>query len=54
MFKYHRIGKFINNIDLRKLDCLSEEKISEPSHFVNLFQLKLKNSCLQVIIPVYM
>ena len=35
IFKYHRIGKFSNNIDLRKLDFLSEEKISERSCFVN-------------------
>ena len=27
IFKYHRIRKCINNIDLRKLDFLSEEKI---------------------------
>ena len=31
IFKYHQIGKFINNIDLRKLDFLSEEKVSERS-----------------------
>ena len=34
-FEDHRIGKFSNNIDLRKLDFLSEEKISECSSFVN-------------------
>ena len=34
IFKYHRIGKFINIINLRKLDFLSEEKISERSRFV--------------------
>ena len=30
-----RIRKFSNNIDLRKLDFLSQEKISECSRFVN-------------------
>ena len=35
IFKYHRMGKFSNNIDLKKLDFLSEEKISERSRFVN-------------------
>ena len=35
IFKYHQIGKISNNIDLRKLDFLSEEKISERSRFVN-------------------
>ena len=34
-FKDHRIGKFSNNIDFRKLDFLSEEKISERYRFVN-------------------
>ena len=35
-FEDHRIGKFSNNIDpFRKLDFLSEEKISERSLFVN-------------------
>ena len=29
IFKYHWIGKFISNISLRRLDFLSEEKISE-------------------------
>ena len=29
------MGKFSNNIDLIKLDFLSEEKISERSCFVN-------------------
>ena len=28
-FENHRFGKFSNNIDFRKLDFLSEEKISE-------------------------
>ena len=35
IFKYHQIGKFSNNIDLRKLDFLSAEIISERSRFVN-------------------
>ena len=35
IFKYHRIGKFSNFINLRKLAFLSEEKISECSRFVN-------------------
>ena len=35
IFKYHRIQKFSNNIDLRKVDFLSAEKISEGSRFVN-------------------
>ena len=35
IFKYHQIGKYSNNIDLRKLDFLTEEKISERSCFVN-------------------
>ena len=34
IFKYHPIGKFSNHIDLRKLDFLSAEKISECSRFV--------------------
>ena len=34
-FEDHRIGKFCNNIDFRKLDFISEEKISERSGFVN-------------------
>ena len=34
IFKYHWIGKCINNINLRKLDFLSEEQISERSRFV--------------------
>ena len=34
IFKYHRIGNFFNIIDLRKLDFLSEDKISERSRFV--------------------
>ena len=34
-FQDHRIKKFDNNIDLRKLDFLSPEKISECSHFIN-------------------
>ena len=34
-FEDHRIGKFSNNINFRKLDFLSEEKISERSRFVN-------------------
>ena len=29
------MGKFRNNIDFRKLDFSSEEKISERSRFVN-------------------
>ena len=29
IFKYHQIGKFSNIIDLKKLDFLSKEKISE-------------------------
>ena len=35
-FEDYRIGKFSNNINFRKLDFLSEEKISEPACFVNL------------------
>ena len=31
----YRIQKFSNNIDLRKVDFLSAEKISERSRFVN-------------------
>ena len=31
----HRIKKFSNNINLRKLNFLSEEKISERSRFVS-------------------
>ena len=54
-FEDHQIGKFSNNIDFRKL---SEEKISECSHFVLipvpvecvLIYSSLKNSCLQVFI----
>ena len=38
-FEDYRIGKFSNNFDLRKLDFLSEEKISERSRFVNIFAL---------------
>ena len=41
-FKDHRVGKFSNNIDLWKLDFLSEEKISECSLFVN----KVKVCCI--------
>ena len=33
IFKYHRIGNFSNIIDLRKLDFLSKEKISERFRF---------------------
>ena len=35
IFQDHRIKKFDNNIDLRKVDFLSPEKISERSCFVN-------------------
>ena len=35
IFNNQRIGKFSNNIDLRKFDFLSAEKISERSRFVN-------------------
>ena len=35
IFKDHRIQKFSNNIDFRKIDFLSKEKISERSSFVN-------------------
>ena len=35
IFQDHRIIKFSNNINLRKLDFLSPEKISERSRFVN-------------------
>ena len=35
IFQDHRIRKFSDNIDLRKLDFLSPEKISERSSFVN-------------------
>ena len=35
IFEYHQIQKFSNNIDLRKVDFLSAEKISERSRFVN-------------------
>ena len=35
IFKYHQIQKFSNKIDLRKLDFLSAEKISDRSLFVN-------------------
>ena len=45
IFEYHQIGNFINNIELRKLDILSEEKISECSCFVLFipqFNFKLK------------
>ena len=44
-----RIGNFSNNIDLRKQDILSQEKISERSCFVNkdISQSKFnKNSLL--------
>ena len=34
-FEDHRIRKFRNNIDSRKLDFFSEEKIIERSRFVN-------------------
>ena len=34
-FEDHLIRKFSNDIDFRKLDFLSEEKISERSGFVN-------------------
>ena len=34
LFEDHRIGKFSNNNDFRKLEFFSEEKISERSHFV--------------------
>ena len=33
--KYHWIGKFRNNINLKKLNFLSAEKISERNCFVN-------------------
>ena len=36
IFKFHRIGKSINIIDLKKQDFLSAEKISERSCFVNI------------------
>ena len=35
IFKYHQIKKFINIVDLRKLDFLNAEKISKRSGFVN-------------------
>ena len=35
IFQDHRIRKFSDNIDLRKLDFLSPEKISERTRFVN-------------------
>ena len=35
IFQDHRIKKFDNNIDLRKVDFLSPEKINERSRFVN-------------------
>ena len=35
IFEYHRIQNFSNNVDLRKQDFLSQEKISHRSHFVN-------------------
>ena len=34
-FEDHQIGNLSNNIDFRKLDFLSEEKISQCSRFVN-------------------
>ena len=37
MFQYHRIGKFVNIINLIKLDFLSVKKISERSRFENNF-----------------
>ena len=45
IFQDHRIRKFCNNIDLRKLDFLSAEKISERSRFVNKVLIQeIKNS----------
>ena len=38
-FEDHWIWKFSNNIDFRKLNFLSEEKISECSRFVNFFSV---------------
>ena len=35
IFQYHQIRKFSNIIDLRKVDFLSAEKISDCSRFVN-------------------
>ena len=35
-FEDHWVIKFSNNVDFRKLDFLSEEKISEPSRFVDI------------------
>ena len=43
IFKYHRIGKFSNIINLRKHDFLSEEKISERSCLVNNKNIKNNN-----------
>ena len=37
IFQDHRIRKFSINIDLRKVDFLSAEKISERSRFVNKY-----------------
>ena len=34
-FQEHQIGKFSNIIDLKKLDFLRSEKISDHSGFVN-------------------
>ena len=36
IFKYHQIRKFCNIIDLRKLDFLSAEKISEQRHLAEI------------------
>ena len=36
-FKYHRIGKFSNNIDLKKVDFLSAEKLLNQLCVMYLF-----------------
>ena len=50
IFKYHRIGKFSINIDLRKQDFLSAEKMSECYGFVNkdISQGLFNKNCLLV------
>ena len=40
IFEDHRIGKFSIIIDLKKLDFLSEEEISEHSRFVNKYVMQ--------------
>ena len=51
IFEDHRIWKFSNIIDLKKLDFLSEEKISEHSRFVNKYVLQswINNNNLMII-----